>query len=80
MQSDFFFSTADLPLGSDGEEGVPQLGQDHPHQIEFINVPAAGDGIGQGRDGSGQLTGIHILTSRLSYDAGGDYAQKSAAE
>ena len=78
MNSAFFFTN--LPLGGDGEEGIPQLGQDHPQQVQLIKAPAAGDGIGQGRDGSGQLTGIHILTSRLSYDAGGDYAQKSAAE
>ena len=77
MNSAFFFTN--LPLGGDGEEGIPQLGQDHPQQIQLIDAAATGNGIGQRRDGGGQLTGIHGITSRPGYAGKAHFVQKNAA-
>lgn len=62
------FLCTDASVGGDGQQGIPQLVQGNPKQIQFVLRQAAGQGIGNGRDGGRQLTGAHgMLTSEPSY-------------
>ena len=53
------FPAADLPVGSNGEDRIPQLGQNHPQQVQFIGSHLTGQGIGQSRHRSRHFTGVH---------------------
>lgn len=64
----FLFLCTDASVGGDGQQGIPQLVQGNPKQIEFVLRQAAGQGIGNGRDGGRQFAGVHgMLTSGPSY-------------
>ena len=58
----FFLWCADTPLGGDGDQGVAQLGEGHPQEIQLVIRQTAGKVICRSGDGSGQFAGIHRIT------------------
>lgn len=62
---------ADAPLGGNGQKRVRQLGQHRAQQSQIVIRKPASDGVGEGCDGSRQLTWIHrTLTPRTFYVTG----------
>ena len=65
------FVTTNAFLSPDGNQRISQLCKNHTQEIQFIHRTVTSNGIGQGRDRRGQLTGIHrSITPNPSYAAG----------
>lgn len=54
-----------FPMGRDGLQGVPQLGQDGSHQAQLLVVQLTRDGYRQGVHRGGQGQGVAVRVSHI---------------
>ena len=73
MVKPFFYCSfwaANAPLCCNGDQGISQLCQSHPQQIQFLHRSIAGDGIGKSGNRCSQFAGVHrFITPAPSYAA-----------